>query len=170
MFHAAAFTRAREAAQFRITPSMERNLMVSESLRGGRMERRAGYSVKPAREDASAGLRILAMLSLKRAGEEGSATPPSDPSCPVPDTKGLPHLQGRETIAGIEDPSSRVIIPPLQDKGRQWTVGRAGQCRLEVCQIRRLPSTKEVVPRSGAHGFGPIDQSGVGPLGWTDRH
>ena len=71
------------------------------------------------------------MLSLKRAGEEGSATPPSDPSCPVPNTKGLPHLQGRETIAGFEDPSSRAIIPPL---GQRPAVDRlpSGAERLKV--------------------------------------
>ena len=97
------------------------------------MECRAANSVKPDREDASAGLRIWRMLSLKRAGEEGSATPPSDPSCPVPNTKGLPHLQGGETIAGFEDPSSRAIIPPL---GRRPAVDRllSGAERLKVCK------------------------------------
>ena len=73
------------------------------------------------------------MLSLKRAGEEGQATPPSDPSCPVPNTKGLPHLQGGETIAGFRDPSSRAIIPPL---GQRPAVDRlpSGAERLKVCK------------------------------------
>ena len=54
------------------------------------------------------------MLSLKRAGEEGSATPPSDPSCPVPNTRGLPHLQGGETIVGFEGPEQQGDYPTLR--------------------------------------------------------
>ena len=113
------------------------------------MECRAGYSVKPAREDASAGLRILRMLSLKRAGEEGSATPPSDPSCPVPNTRGLPHLQGGETIVGFEDPSSRAIIPLL---GQRPAVDHlpSGAERSKVCKSLH-PTAKEAVSRKRPH-------------------
>ena len=109
----------------------------------GLVECRAAYSVKPAREDASAGLRILAMLPLERAGEEGSATPPSDPSCLVPNTKGLPHLQGGETIAGFEDPSGRAIIPPL---GQRLVVDRLPSRaeRLKVCKSVALRRHNEV--------------------------
>ena len=89
------------------------------------------------------------MLSLKRAGEEGSATPPSDPSCPVPNTRGLPHLQGGETIAGFEDPSSRAIIPLL---GQRPAVAHlpSGAERSKVCKSLH-PTAKEAVSRKRPH-------------------
>jgi hypothetical protein len=88
------------------------------------------------------------MVSLKRAGEEGSATLPSDPSCPVPNTKGLPHLQGGETIAGCEDPSSRVIIPPL---GQRPAVDRlpSGTVQLEVCKSVASSRQRELCRGAG---------------------
>jgi hypothetical protein len=88
------------------------------------------------------------MLSLKRAGEEGPATPPSDPSCPVPNTKGLPHLQGGETIAGFEDPSSRAIIPPL---GQRPAVDRlpSGTVQLEVCKSVASSRQRELCRGAG---------------------
>ena len=72
------------------------------------------------------------MLSLKRAGEEDRRRHLPIPPA-LPNTKGLPHLQGGETIAGFEDPSSRVIIPPL---GQRPAVDRlpSGAVQLEVCK------------------------------------
>ena len=104
------------------------------------------------------------MQSLKRAGEEGSATPPSDPSCPVPNTRGLPHRQGGETIAGFEDPSSRAIIPLL---GQRPAVAHlpSGAERSKVCKSFALRTAKEAVSR--AKGLMNLHANGIRRSVWA---